>query len=137
MEQFVVFLQGFFVCRRITLRVVERLLQLVVAVAVTQGLLPLSLDKLITFANFQQELLLRHDTGVLAVLIIFKVLACADLIEAIPLAGVLGKNALDQLAERCCIRLVFEYFPKLLLHRANQPLVERVGRCRLPERRAQ
>ena len=106
-----------------------------VAVTVAQCLLSLFFDELITFSYFLEEFVLCHDSGVLAVLIILTVFAGADLFEAIPRAGVLGEDALDQLAERLRIRLIFEYFSELLLHRADQPPVERVGGGCLPERR--
>ena len=108
-----------------------------VAVAVAQCPLPLFFDELITFSYFLEEFVLCHDSGVLTVLIILTVFAGADLFEAIPLAGVLGEDSLDQLAERLRIRLIFEYFPELLLHRADQPPVERVGGGCLPERRTE
>lgn len=97
-----------------------------VAVAVTEGLLSLRLDELISFGDLLQELRLRHHPSVLALLLVLEVPTCDDLVEAVTLAWVLGEHALDQFAERRSIRLVFEYFPELLLHWADQPLVVRV-----------
>ena len=106
-----------------------------ITVTITLSILSLSFDELVSLGDLDQEFLLRHHASIVsAATAVFEVFGRGNLLETVPLTGIFGEHSFDQLSERLCVLLIFEYSPKLLLHGPGQALKVRVGGLRLLKR---